>query len=281
MRTVILIYLTESGWPFLILSHLLGLRLMVSLHGNDVIKYGDYPRLLRWYLRRVLRDAEHIIVCADHLAREVNKILPGEQLPIGLIPNCVNSKHFLVPPANVRKPCSPPTLVHVSNFAPKKRTLDIIEAFANSAVPADARLIMVGDGPNLKATIEHAQNLRVDDRVAFVGTQEDVRPYLWQADLFVLASDSEGDPLVLLEAMACGLPWVSTAWGAAASLPPGECGLVVPHRSPHKLAAAIAELINDPERLHAMGRQGRYRAEVDFGENKYLESHLQLIREIK
>jgi len=254
---------------------------MVSLHGNDVIKYGDYPRLLRWYLRHVLRGAEHIVVCADHLAQEVNKILPGEQLPIGLIPNCVNVDYFVMPPPGFRKAGSPRTLVHVSNFAPKKRTLDIIEAFANAAIPPDTRLIMVGDGPDLKATIEHARNLRVDDRVEFVGAQKDVRPYLWQADLFVLASDSEGDPLVLLEAMASGLPWVSTGWGAAASLPPGECGLVVPCRSPHELAAAIAKLIRDPERLRAMGQRGRYRAEVDFGEDKYLEKHLQLIRKIQ
>ena len=48
--------------------------------------------------------------------------------------------------------------------------------------------------------------------------------------------------------------------------------------SAHELAAAIAKLIRDPERLRAMGRRGRYRAEVDFGEDKYLESHLRLIR---
>jgi glycosyltransferase involved in cell wall biosynthesis len=279
VRTVILVYVTESGWPFLILRHVLGARLMVSLHGNDVIKYSDHPRLLRWLLRRVLRNAEHIIVCADHLGQEVKKILSREQLPIRLIPNCVNGNHFSLPPHGFRKPAGSPTLVHVSNFAPKKRTVDIIEAFANAVIPPDSRLVMVGDGPDLKATIDYARNLRVDSRIEFVGTQEDVRPYLWQADLFVLASDSEGDPLVLLEAMACGVPWVSTAWGVAASLPPGECGLVVPSRSPHKLAAAIAELINDPERLRAMGQRGRYRAEIDFGEDKYIERHLQLIRE--
>lgn len=276
--TVILIYVTEFAWPFLLLRRALGIRLMISLHGNDVIKYSDRPFLLRWFLRRILCSAERIIVCADHLAQEVNKILPDKQLPIRLIPNCVNVNYFILPPPDYIKPHRPPTLVHVSNFAPKKRTLDIIEAFANAMIPSKARLVMVGDGPEFKATVEHARKLQVDNRVEFVGAQEDVRPYLWQADVFILASDSEGDPLVLLEAMACGLPWVSTAWGAAASLPPGECGLVVPYRSPDKLAAAIAELISDPERLRAMGRRGRYRAEVDFGEDKYLERHLQLIR---
>src|SRR5262249_53536829 len=75
MRTVILVYVTESGWPFLALSHVLGIRLMVSVHGNDVIRYTDSPYLLRLLLRGVLRKSEHIIVCADHLGQEVKKIL--------------------------------------------------------------------------------------------------------------------------------------------------------------------------------------------------------------
>ena len=280
VRTVIVIYVTESSWPFLLLSRLLGIDLIVSLHGYDVIKYREYPALLRWLLRGVLGNAKHIIVCADHLADEVKKILQSEQLPIRVIPNCVNLRHFFLPPPGFKKPGGPPRLVHVSNFAPKKRTLDIIEAFADPRIPTDSRLVMVGDGPDLKATREHARNLRVADRVDFVGVQHDVRPFLWQSDLFVLASDSEGDPLVLLEAMACGLPWVSTPWGVATKVPPGECGLVVPWQSPQKLAAAIVELINDPERRCTMGVRARRRVEADFGEEKYLEKHLQLMRNI-
>jgi glycosyltransferase involved in cell wall biosynthesis len=73
--------------------------------------------------------------------------------------------------------------------------------------------------------------------------------------------------------------WISPSWGAAASLAPGQPGLVVPYRSPHKLAAAIAELISDPKRLRTMGQRGRHRVEVDFGEDKYLDRHLELIGE--
>lgn len=104
---------------------------------------------------------------------------------------------------------------------------------------------------------------------------------LWRADLFVMASEDEGAPLALLEAMASGLAWVSTGWGAAAQLPVGECGLVVPARSPHRLAAAIAELINDPERRQAMGHRGRQRAVADFGEDRFVGSHHRILQELK
>jgi glycosyltransferase involved in cell wall biosynthesis len=140
---------------------------------------------------------------------------------------------------------------------------------------------MVGAGQDFKIAMERAQSFGLGSRVEFVGRQTDVRPFLWRANLFVLASDDEGAPLVLLEAMACGLPWVSTPWGVAATLPSGECGLVVPPRSPHELAAAMAELINDPGRCNEMGLQGRKRVESDFTLQKYLHEHLKLIREAR
>jgi len=159
--------------------------------------------------------------------------------------------------------------------------MDIVKAFAQPVIPRNSRLLMVGDGPDFEETKRCARELAVANRVEFVGSQTDVRPYLWQADVFVLASDDEGAPLALLEAMACGLPYVSTAWGAAAMLPPGECGLVVPPRAPEVLAAAMADMINDPERRHAMGARAQQRAEKDFGEESYLEAHLQLIQHLE
>jgi len=62
--------------------------------------------------------------------------------------------------------------------------------------------------------------------------------------------------------------------------PPGECSLVVPPRWPRLLAAAMARLVNDPETCRAMGRRARKRTETDFSEDRYIESHLQLLRTI-
>jgi len=108
-----------------------------------------------------------------------------------------------------------------------------------------------------------------------------VRPYLWNADVFVLASDEESGPLALLEAMACGLPWVATPWGVAAMLPAGECGLTVPCRSPQALARALSELLNDPARRKAMGIRARARAEAEFEIGWYINAHIALLTEIQ
>ncbi len=281
IRTIILHYPFAFAWPFLLLRYTMAVHLIASLHGTDVTKYADNSALSRWLIRRLLRASDAIIVIAPYLGEMAQGILHGKTPPIRMIPNCVDVNYFFPPPPSFNRLDTRPTLVHVSNFAPKKRTLDIVEAFAKVDVPAGIRLIMVGDGPDLEATKDRARSLGVAHRVEFVGAQKDVRPYLWQADLFVLASDEDGGPLALLEAMACGLPWVSTACGVSARLPLGECGVVVPSRSPDHLASAITKLSCDPQRRHAMGLRGRQRAQSDFGMKDYLDAHLKLIKEVE
>jgi len=277
LRTVVIIYPGEDAWPFLFFRVLGRIRLISSCHGTDVWSYDDYSALHRWCLRRVLECSDAIIVTAAHLAQKIQAILPGRTLPIRMIPNCVNADHFTPLPAGFNRTDTRLTVVHVSNFNPIKRTLDIIEAFAVSAIPPESRLVMVGAGPDLKSAVAHARHLGVGERVEFVGAQRDVRPYLWSADLLVMASEEESGPLVVLEGMACGVPWIASPWGIAAMIPPGECGLVVPARAPHQLAAAIAQLLNDPHRRSAMGARGRCRAEKEVGEAEYIRRHLEVI----
>jgi len=281
IRIIVLIYPIGYAWPFLLLRRVNDVRIVASLHGNDVTKFETYQAPFRWLIREVLQSSDAIIACAKHLERKAQEICSDSTLNVNLIVNCVDSTRFVPPPPNYIRSDSRPTFVHVSNFASKKRTIDIIEAFGEECIPSDARLIMVGDGLDRVAATDRARRLGISHRVQFVGMQTDIRSFLWEADAFVLASDDEGAPLALLEAMACGLPWVSTAWGPAAMLPAGECGFVVPPRSPRLLAAAMAELIKDPKRRLAMGRRARYRAQTDYREEVYVERHLQLIRSIQ
>ena len=281
IQTIVLIYPIGYAWPFLLLRRMNDVRIIASLHGNDVTKFDTYQAPLRWLIRQVLQSSDAIIACAKHLGGKAQEICSDPTMNIHLIPNCVDSAHFVPAPPSYIRSDSRPTFVHVSNFASKKRTIDIIEAFGEECIPSDARLIMVGDGRDRIAATDRARSSGISHRVQFVGMQRDIRSFLWEADAFVLASDDEGAPLVLLEAMACGLPWVSTSWGPAAMLPTGECGFVVPPRSPRLLAAAMAELIKDPKRRLAMGRRARYRAQTDYREEIYVERHLQLIRSIQ
>ena len=215
-----------------------------------------------------MRCCDAITVPATHLPENVKEMIPNRALPIWLIPNCVDVEFFTPRPNSIPK-SDRPTLIHVSSFTPRKRTLDIVRAFALAKLPSHSRLVMVGVGPDLEAAKALAVNLNVASRVEFVGAPKDIRPFLWQADLLVTASDEESGPLTLLEAMACEVPWIATPWGIAVMLPPEECGLVVPNRSPHAMATAMESLINHPERrtcdarpLSSAGRRGFSRIKV-------------------
>lgn len=277
---VVLVYPTDTSWLFLVLRSLLDIRVILSCHGSDLMLYDTYPPQLRWLLRRALAAADRIIVSAPMLAAQARRIARDADLPITVIWNCVDVAHFR-PPSGPRTPGSPPTLVHVSNFTPRKRVQDIVAAFAMAKIPSDSRLIMIGAGPELSAAQACATKLGVGHRALFVGSQTDVRPFLQCADLFVMASESETGPISLLEAMACGVPWVSTPCGIPGNLPHGESGLLVPAGSPPAAAKAIAEIINDPARRRRMGMRARERAVSDFSEERYLSQHLKVLSQVR
>ncbi|MGE5192782.1 MAG: GT4 family glycosyltransferase PelF, partial [Deltaproteobacteria bacterium] len=130
---------------------------------------------------------------------------------------------------------------------------------------SDFVLDIVGDGPDRPALESLCDELRLRGNVRFLGFRDDVHALLPQSDLFVLSSVTEGLPMTLLEAMAAGLPTVSTDVGGISELvAEGETGRLVPPQSPEALAAAILELVRDPERAARMGTAGRRRVAGEF-----------------
>lgn len=126
-------------------------------------------------------------------------------------------------------------------------------------------LDIVGDGEERARLEALADELRLGPQVRFHGLADDVRPYLAEADLFVLSSVSEGIALTLLEGMAAGLPVVATDVGGNREVVlPGETGLLVPPRDPAALADAMIAVLSDPARAEAMGRAARARVETAF-----------------
>jgi glycosyltransferase involved in cell wall biosynthesis len=279
VRTAILVYPIAYAWPLLLLRRLAGLRLIASCHGNDITKYHERPPLGRWLFRRVLKASTAITVCAAHLREALRGIVPSCLDKVHVITNCVDPLRFAPRAEPPDKQSASTTFVHVSNFAPKKRTCDIVEAFAKANLAQSARLIMVGEGAEFQSTVQAAQRLGVTDRVDFVGPATDVRPFLWKSDIFVLASDEDGGPLALAEAMACGLPWISTdCGGMVALIPPDLCGLVVPRRDISQMARAMQTLCQDEQARKQLGANARKYAREHFGPDRYLQRHLDLIR---
>jgi glycosyltransferase involved in cell wall biosynthesis len=141
----------------------------------------------------------------------------------------------------------------VSRLVRQKSVHDLIRAAMR--LP-QAFVVIVGEGPERETLEREARGL--GSRVRFLGYREDVAEFLRAFDVFVLCSRWEGEPLVLLEAMATAVPWVSAANTAAKEiLETGGGGVVVPVGAPEELARVLQELAEMPESRIALGQAGR------------------------
>ncbi len=152
--------------------------------------------------------------------------------------------------------------VCVAGFRPEKNHAGLLRAFAEvvSTCP-ETTLLLVGDGELRGASEALAADLGISQSVRFVGLQRDVPRWLNAADGYVMASDFEGLPLVLLEAQAAGLPVVATDVGGNPELVrEGVTGFLVPPQDSNALAGAMLRMQQlPPEAREAMGRAGRER----------------------
>ncbi len=146
----------------------------------------------------------------------------------------------------------------VARLAPEKDHATLVRAIHTALPAAPAlRLVLVGDGPERAALASLASELGVTDRVLFLGARSDVAALLPGLDLFTLSSRREGLPLSLLEALASGVPAVTTAVGEMPRVLAGGAGRTVPSGSVADLAAVLAGAALDPDWRRVAGNTGR------------------------
>ena len=227
---------------------------------------GMDNEIVKQLVRRVVRDyanrADYIIAPSP----AVVDMLPsyGIHKPVEILPTPVDLDQFK---PRARPPLSDPDrirLIYVGRVA-KEKNLDFLLRVFKRAAQQDDRieLIVVGGGPSLGELKKLAAALGVDHRIEFTDMVpfEQVVEELNQADLFVFASTTETQGLVVLEAMAAGLPLVLVESKALLHFINPDKNCVVVQEDEEAMAAAILSLIRDPNRLRAMGRAARQNAE--------------------
>jgi glycosyltransferase involved in cell wall biosynthesis len=185
------------------------------------------------------------------------------------------------PPARERPAGEGPVeLVSVGRLAEPKDFATLVEAFAELD-PGAARLRILGDGPGREGLQRQIDDLGVAGSVELVGEVDDVPERLRRADVFVLSSRSEGMPMSVLEAMAAGLPVVSSdVGGVHEAVADGETGLLVPPASARELGIALRRLVEDRPLRERLGAAGRRRVEERFALPAWRERHLALYRRL-
>lgn len=190
-------------------------------------------------MRRLLRRVDAVVALSDVARDQANRILRRKVATTIALPALGND---VAPPTSIPD-TQPPIVLAAGRLVPEKGFARLVEAFA--VLPqARARLVIVGAGPESDALRTQSEALGIADRVELVGYVADIRPWLDAARLFVLASDFEGYPAVVVEALAAGRPIVMTDCTPATRLldTPGA-GMVVPLDDSAALAAAIAAML--------------------------------------
>lgn len=219
----------------------------------------------RWRLDEKIRRAE-FVACISYFCRSQGMIFAStEQWPKMPIIRC-GLEMDLFEAVNHHGPGN--RLLYVGRLAVEKG-LPIVFESLRQLLPKfpDLMLTVVGDGSDRSLLEQLTQDMAIADHVNFVGyqSQSAVREYLRETDIFVLPSFAEGIPVVLMEAMATGVPVVATQIAGVAELvQSGESGYLTPPGDSETLAAAIAKLIPDADHRNQLGRQGRKKVESEF-----------------
>jgi glycosyltransferase involved in cell wall biosynthesis len=169
--------------------------------------------------------------------------------------------------------------VCVARFNRQKNHAMLLESFAQGpASDPRARLLLVGSGKLKSEARERAAALGLRDRVRFLGVRADISEILNAADVYVLSSDWEGNPLSIMEAMAAGKPVVSTAVGGVPELVGDGCGLLVPQGDARALAKSMEYMLENPGARVSMGRTSARRAVERFDVRVMTEAYEELYR---
>jgi glycosyltransferase involved in cell wall biosynthesis len=180
-----------------------------------------------------------------------------------------------LPPARERPERTRPVVLSVGRLKAPKDFSTLLQALARLA-PGTYTARIVGDGPERERLGEEARLLGLEGSVEFLGERDDVASLLDDADVFVLASRSEGLPMSVLEAMAAGLPVVASAVGGVPELLDDETGRLVPPGDPRALAETLQDVLGDPELRRSLGRGARARVEDRFDLESWGLAHLNL-----
>jgi glycosyltransferase involved in cell wall biosynthesis len=245
-----------------------------TVHGWAFAAYSGLAGRLYRLADRLVRPLTTVTVCVSERERELG-VAAGtcDADRTVVIPNAVDVAD--APRAGAARR-DRPLIVAVGRLKAPKDFLTLVRALGR--LEADSfTAVIVGEGPDRARLEEEIRSLGLAESVTLAGERRDVPELLAAADIFALASSSEGMPVSVLEAMAAGLPVVaSRVGGLPEQVVDGVTGVLVEPGDPEDLAEALAGLVADRELRRRLGAAGRARAEQAFDLEPFRSAHLEL-----
>lgn len=257
-------------------------KLVLTYH-SDVVRQRTLAAAFTPILRAALKRAAAIIVSSPNYI-DGSYVLPEFRERCRVIPFGVSGDYFehFDPNAvrRIREEYGPRIALGVGRMVYYKGFEYLVEAMAQ----VDAHLLLIGKGPLREPLSQAAADLGLSSRITFLSEVNDIRPYYQAADVFVLSSimRSEAFGIVQLEAMASGKPVINTELDSGVTFvsPHGVSGLTVPPADSAALAAAISQLLDQPDWRAELGERARQRVAEKFTVDKMVQNTFELYQDV-
>lgn len=224
------------------------IKVVTTLHGTDITVLGQ-DESLKDLIRLGINESDAVTAVSKDLIRETREVLDITR-QIDLTYNFVDHRvYYPRDVSNLREDFASPEekiLMHISNFRPVKRVSDVVDIFAKVNREIPSRLLLVGEGPDLPKIQAKISEMGLDDKVRFLGRQDEIAQVISLADLLLLPSEKESFGLVALEAMACGVPTIGSQTGGIPELiEHGKTGFIAPIGDTETMAKYAIKLLSD------------------------------------
>ena len=199
----------------MLLDNGIHIPIVTTLHGTDITLVGSHP-FYRPAVTFSINHSDRVTAVSESLKQDTLRLFDINK-KIEVIPNFIDIDRIKAK----GKPCERSLLAnkeekivtHISNFRPLKRILDVIAVFEGILPKVKSKLMMVGEGPEKNKAMEYVKNKSLQEHVLFLGNSNEIDKILCFSDLFLLPSEKESFGLSALEAMAHGVPVISSNAG--------------------------------------------------------------------
>jgi L-malate glycosyltransferase len=253
------------------------LKIVTTLHGTDITVLGYDPSLTD-AIRFGIEKSDHVTAVSNSLISQTHDLIKPKK-EIDCVYNFIDTRvNKRTDSRKLREELGilpeEKVIIHVSNFRPVKRVPDVIKAFAGIQEQMPAKLLLVGDGPEMKTVCSLAGELGIRDKVILLGKQERVEELYSMSDLMLLLSEKESFGLVALEAMACGVPCIGTNVGGIPEvIVDGNTGYICELGNISNITEKAIELLSNPERHRKFSMNSIERAEQKFSAEQIVSEY--------
>ncbi|MDP4104595.1 MAG: N-acetyl-alpha-D-glucosaminyl L-malate synthase BshA [Bacillota bacterium] len=229
------------------------LKIVTTLHGTDITVLG-YDSSLTDAIKFGIEKSDIVTAVSNSLIEQTYELINPDK-PIETVYNFIDHRVYQKSDSSHLREefeidLAEKVIIHVSNFRPVKRVEDVVKTFAKIAKTMPAKLLLVGDGPEVSKVSKLVNKLGLNNRVLFLGRQENLEELYSISDLMLLLSEKESFGLVLLEAMACGVPCIGTNVGGIPEvIEEGKTGFICNLGDIEDIAAKAIYLLTEQE-LH-------------------------------